>query len=106
MDKTLNKRWQRQPERSLWPGLGPEAPAHVQGRGLALETAGRPEPGDPGAEHRGPGRGTASPVHPKSSTAHQGCPWGQGVCGVGRGRRMILEGVEGEKGSEETPAQE
>lgn len=32
------RRWQRWPERSLQPGLGPEAPARVQGRGPAPET--------------------------------------------------------------------
>lgn len=42
-------------------------------------------------------------MRPKSSTAHRACPWGAGVRGKGGGK-MILEEVEGEKGSE-TPAQ-
>ena len=85
---------------------GPQGTSFWAGQRAAPETenwAGQSQV--PGGLRTEPPGGTACPVRPKSSTTHQGCPWGRGVHGMGGGK-MILEEVEGEKRSKETLAQE
>ena len=90
-------------------GEEPEAPRHqLVGRAEGLprdRQPGRPEPGARGAEDRGPGWGQPALCAQSLAPHIKHAPGGRGVRGKGGGK-MILEEVEGEKGSEETPAQE
>lgn len=76
---------------------------------LACRAEGRPRrQRAPGAEdrgRRGAGRGQPDLCAPSPAPHIKDAPGGRGVRGVGGGR-MIREGVKGEKGSGETPAQE